>query len=180
MHGSKAVPIVALVLAGCLAGPTGPSPTDPHPSTTTTAPTTTTTLAIEQGLANYRACLGEAGVSIGEIPLDGLGRPDMTTALSELDLTDRGTLDALEACGPHLSSGALDSTSDPELRELVQRALEEFAECLRERGVDEYPDPVDDFDGIGSPFPVNRVPWTDPALPEAVAVCGERLERGSP
>lgn len=119
--------------------------------------------------------MGEAGVAVGEISLDGLGRPRMADALSGLDLSDRSVLDALEECGPHLSSGALDLGNDPDLRELVRTSLEEFARCVRLEGVADYPDPVPDFDGLGSPFAIDRIPWADPELSQAVAVCSELL-----
>jgi hypothetical protein len=166
-----AVPWLLLVSA-CAGGDGGPSPTEPHDVTTTTVPSTTTiTVTMEEGLAGYRSCLADEGISIGPISIDGLGRPRMADTLSRLDLTDRAVLDALEECGRHLSSGALDLTPDPELRALVQSRLEELAECIRTRGVADYPDPVPDFDGIGSPFPPNRIPWTDPQLPAAMAAC---------
>jgi len=166
-----------LILTGCVTGADGPSPTDPHGlSTTTTLPTTTTTLTLDQGLANFRNCLSERGVSIGEIPLDGLGRPRMATVLTDVDFDDRTVLDALDACGHHLASGALDSSSDPELRDLVEASLQDFAECVRREGAIDFPDPVPGFDGVGSPFPVNRIPWTDPDLQAAVTVCSAGLE----
>lgn len=168
--------LVAVALCGCVAGATGPSPTDPHGfTTTTTIPTTTTTLSLEQGLDAYRECLSEQGVSIGRIRLDGLGRPRMAEALAGVDLGDRQVLDALELCGELIASGPLDLGADPELAELVRVRLEEFAECVRLAGVVDYPDPVPDFEGVGSPFPTNRIPWTHPGLADAVALCSARL-----
>jgi len=163
---------LTLALAGCVADADGPSPTDPHGFTTTTAlRVATTTISTEIGLDRYRDCMASEGVVIGEIPRDGLGRPRIALALTDVDLSDRAVVDALETCGHHLASGALDSSSDPKLRDLVQDRLETFAECVRLEGVDDYPDPVPGFDGRGSPFPVNRVPWHDPLLPGAVAHC---------
>lgn len=130
---------------------------------------------MEEALAAYRACLADEGVSIGEIRVDGLGRPRMADALSGLDLTDQSVLDALEACGGHISSGPLALDADPELAQLVRQRLGEFAECVRLEGVPGYPDPVPDFDGVGSPFPINQIPWRDPGLPDAVDACNEVL-----
>ena len=159
-----------------MAGAGGPSPTDPHAfTTTTTLAVTTTTIDVDTGLADYRDCLSAEGVSITEIPKDALGRPRMADAFASVDLSDRHVVDALETCGRHLSSGALDLSSDPDLQDLVQIRLERFADCVRLEGVDGFPDPVRDFDGRGSPFPVNRVPWADPGLPSAVSICSERL-----
>lgn len=175
-----ALATLLLTLTGCVSVADGPSPTDPLSMTTTTViATTTTTVTLEQGLANYRDCLAERGVPMEEVQLDGRGRPRMALAMSELDFSDRVVLDGLNVCGPELSTGALDLSADPALRDLVQAGLEDLAACLRSQGVDAYPDPVPRFDGLGSPFPVDRIPWTDPDLGDAVAVCSRRLGASS-
>lgn len=169
---AKIVPILALAATACVASADGPSPTDPHGfTTTTTLATTTTTVSIEDGLTEYQSCLSGEGVAVDEISLDGLGRPRMAQALSGLDLTDRTVLDALETCGGHLGTGALDLSSDPQLRALVEESLTDLAGCLRSRGVEDFPDPESGFDGVGSPFPTNRIPWSDPDLPGAARAC---------
>ncbi len=169
-----------LTLTGCLSIADGPSPTDPLSVTTTTVMAETiTTVTLEQGLADYRGCLAERGVPIGEVQLDGRGRPRMALAMSELDFSDRVVLEALNACASELSNGALDLSADPALRDLVQSGLEDLAACLRRLGVDGYPDPVTRFDGLGSPYPVDRIPWSDPDLGPAVAACSRRLGASS-
>ena len=168
--------LLALAVSACVSTADGPSATDPlSVTTTTTLPTTTTTVTLEEGLDNYEECLAGRGVSIGQIELDGLGRPRMARAMSGLDFGDPDVLEALDECGPELSTGALDLGSDPVLREQVQSHLEELAECLRRQGVAGYPDPVSGFSGVGSPFPMSQIPWADPDLAEAVMVCGSRL-----
>lgn len=126
-------------------------------------------------MSAFADCMGAEGVDIGEIPMDGRGRPRMAVALAGVDLIDESVLGALETCGHWLSGGALDLTSDPELAAVMQESLVGLASCLRDRGVDRFPDPVPGFDGIGSPFPVERVPWTDPDLPDAVRGCALSL-----
>jgi hypothetical protein len=170
----RVIPTLALVVSGCVAGADRPSPTDPHRVTTTTSAavlTTATTVPVEAGAVAFQDCLGEEGVVIERVRLDARGRPRLAESLSGLDLADRSVLDALESCGHHLAGGALDLTSDPELRNLVQKALGELASCLRSWGVEEFPDPVPGFDGVGSPFSASRIPWDDPDLSDAVAVC---------
>jgi hypothetical protein len=95
----------------------------------------------------------------------------LAEALGRVDLTDRAVLDALESCGRHLTNGPLDLSPDPELRDLMQNYLIELAECLRLWGVQDFPDPIPGFDGVGAPFPSNEIPWTDPNLPKAVRQC---------
>lgn len=171
----------SLALTGCVATADGPSPTEPHGFTTTTVPaTTTTTLPLVEGLSAYRNCLGGLGVPIDEITLDGLGRPRMALAMSDLDLGDRLVLDALDQCGPELVTGALDLGNDPQLRRLVQTSLREFAGCIREHGVDSFPDPLPSFSGVGAPFAMTRIPWSDPGLGDAVTVCSRSLRPSSP
>jgi hypothetical protein len=166
------VPAWLVVLVGCVAVADGPSPTEPHGVSTTTVPaTTTTTITLEQGLARYRQCLSDEGVSIDDIKLDGLGRPRLALAMKDLDLTNRVVIDALDTCGPELTTGPLDLTADPRLRDLVQSSLEAFSACVRAQGVAGFPDPVLNFSGVGSPFPPSRIPWTDAALPNAVTAC---------
>lgn len=166
------LPFLLLALTGCVAGAEGPSPTDPHGfTTTTTVPTSVVTSPVEQGLADFGECMSERGVAVGEIPIDGLGRPRMSVMLSELGLGDSAVLEALEACGIHLTSGALALDSDPELRALVQEELRRFSECVRLEGVGDYPDPVPGFDGVGSPYPLSRIPWDHPGLGAATEAC---------
>lgn len=176
------VVLSALVaVAGCVSAVDGPSPTDPLSVTTTTLiPVSTTTVTLEQGLAAYQECLSGQGVAAGEIQLDGRGRPRMAQALADLDFSDRTVLEALETCAPELSSGALDLSADPMLRDLIQTGLEDLADCMRRQGVADYPDPVPGFGGLGSPYPLDRIPWSDPDLPTAVSVCSSRLGASSP
>lgn len=128
----------------------------------------------EDGLTAYKDCLSAEGVQIGDIEFDGRGRPLLARAMSELDLTDPGVLDALDECATELAGEALDLAPDPEIRALVVARLEEFAMCVRGHGVPEFPDPFPTFDGIGPPFPDDRIPWSDQDLVEAATEC--RLE----
>jgi len=170
----RVLPILVLALGGCVAGADGPSPTDPHGlSTTTTVAETTVTLSTDESLAGYRECLSNEGVDVPEIPRDAMGRPRMAEALKHLDLTERSVLDALETCGPRLETGALDLGDDPEMMQLVQGALQNLVVCMRARGVEDFPEPIPGFEGVGSPFPINRIPWTDPDLPGAVLACSD-------
>jgi hypothetical protein len=102
----------------------------------------------------------------------------MARAMADLDFADGEVLAALGECAP-LIAGALDTSSDPALETLVRSNLEQFAQCVRDQGVTEFPDPVRRFDGVGDPFPQSRVPWTDPDLPAAVIVCGDRMRSTS-
>lgn len=172
--------VTVLCLAGCVSSADGPSPTEPHGITTTTVPpTSTTTLAFDDALTAYVECMNEEGVSIPEIQLDGLGRPRLADALEALDFTDRIVLVALERCGPVLSTGALDLTSDPRLHAEILSNLRDIADCIRDLGIVDFPDPVTGFTGVGAPFPPGLIPWQDQRLSNAVTVCMPDAGRSS-
>lgn len=164
------LPASALIIGACVADADRPSPVEGEDrATSSTAPSTT--LPTEPtSLAGYRECLAGEGVTIPEILYDGRGRPMMARAMADLDLTEPEVLSALSKCAPHIS-GLLGTSSDPELEAMLQANLEEFAQCVRDHGVPEFPDPVRRFEGVGEPFPSTRIPWTDPDLAVAVSVC---------
>ncbi|HEU4318682.1 MAG TPA: hypothetical protein VFS66_01230 [Acidimicrobiia bacterium] len=173
------LPASVLVLSACAAGADRPSPVegeDPAPSSTTSS---TTVPVAPTSLSGYRECLAAEGVIIPEITFDGRGRPMMARAMTNIDLTDPAVGAALSRCSP-LIAGLLNTSADAELESLVQANLEEFAECVRDHGVAEFPDPVRRFEGVGEPFPSSRIPWTDPDLAGAVSVCNRRSGSTSP
>jgi hypothetical protein len=49
-----------------------------------------------------------------------------------------------------------------------------------EHGVEDFPDPVPGFIGIGSPFPVAEIPYSDPAFAAAVTACRQALLEALP
>lgn len=165
-------PLVAttLVAAACTQGPITPSPTDPLP-TTTTSPITTTTVASEAAVAAFEICLATEGLVVEPIPLDATGRPRLEVMVGSLDLTDPATVAALAECSGHLTHGALDLSDQPLLRDDVVGVLVEFSECVRSRGVPDFPDPVPDFDGVGPPYPADEIPYDNPRLGAAVDAC---------
>ncbi len=167
--------LVGLLLVACEAAPLSPSPTEPpREVTTTTVSETVTTVGAVEGAELFRECMSDRGVDIGPVTIDAEGRPRLDIAMRDVDLTSAETVDALDACSMHLVTGAL-AMGDSVVREAVIARLGDFSECMRERGVPEFPDPVAGFHGIGFPFPVNEVPFEDPDLAGAVEVCRERI-----
>jgi len=69
------------------------------------------------------------------------------------------------------SDGALDLGYDADYRDAVVGQLAAFSRCLRARGVEDFPDPIPGFIGIGSPYPGAEIPYNDPDLPDAVIRC---------
>lgn len=167
---------VALVAsAGCVTPDRAPSPTVTEPTTTTAPPTTAPPTPADVAIPAFEECLSLHGLTAGSVPLDGLGRPRLDWFFSGLDLTDSATIGALTACASHLGTGALDLSGELEIREAVVGSLEEFSECVRSRGVPDFPDPVPGFNGMGAPYPMAEIPYADPDLDRAVAVCRGRI-----
>jgi hypothetical protein len=166
---------VALVVAACSDSGMVSSPTvSTTPPTTASGSTTTTLLALE-AVSSYEECLADNGVSIEPIPYDAAGRPRLELVMREVDLTDEDNIQALTRCAPNLSSGALDMSDIPALEQDVNDLLSEFSVCLRDHGVESFPDPVAHFSGVGGPYPLAEIPYEDPDLGDAVDVCGEKL-----
>ncbi len=152
-----------------------PACTDTEPSVSTTVPaTSTTTTRPVDGVAataDFVRCMGENGVEIGEIPFDADGRPRLEAMSGQLDYSDPATTEALSQCASFLSEGALDLGYDASYRDAVVGQLAAFSRCLRARGVEDFPDPIPGFIGIGSPYPGAEIPYNDPDLPDAVIRC---------
>jgi hypothetical protein len=163
--------ILVLIGAGC----TGAGSVASTPSTTPTTTTTTTTLAAGVAADAYVACLDDNGVDVDSIRLDANGRPQLDLINSQLDYSDPQTVEAISACAEFLAAGALDLGSDDVLREGVMAQLRAFSRCVRARGVTNFPDPIPGFIGVGSPFPVAEIPYSDPDLPAAAAACQETV-----
>ncbi len=162
-------------MAACTTDSDAPSATDPPATTTTTAPPTTTTVLSNVAVEAFRNCLAENGVEIEEIPLDATGHPRLDLVMATLDFGDPATAEAVSVCSEHLETGALDLGEDDVLRDAILTQLREFSQCMVDLGVEDFPDPVPGFTGIGSPFPVAEIPYSDPAFATAVTACRETL-----
>jgi hypothetical protein len=166
--------VVASMSAACVVD-SAPSPTVTVPTTSTAPPTTAPSTPVDIATAEFDACLADNGLSTEPLPVDAMGRPRLDWFLSDLDLTNPETVSALTACASHLGTGALDLSAEPEIGEAVLRTLQEFSECVRARGVSDFPDPVPGFNGLGAPYPMAEIPYSDPDLDEAVSACRERI-----
>jgi hypothetical protein len=169
------VVLFAVVITGCVGGLGGSSSS----STIIVTTTTSTTIASAQATAEFVACMGENGIDVGEIPFDANGRPRLEMIAERLDFADPATTEAMGVCAGVLAEGALDLAFDDSYREAVVGQLAAFSRCVRARGVDDFPDPIPGFLGVGPPYPVAEIPYNDPALPAAVEAC-ERTVFGEP
>ena len=175
--------LLALVVAlsACAPEVGGPSPT--QLVTTTAVPlgtgTTTTTVGGSFGAAAFRTCLEDLGVSVEPIPVDANGRIRLDLITRDLDFTDPAVAGAVTDCSKILGVGALDLITAGLVRPTVIGQLESFSRCVRARGV-EFPDPIQGFSGVGSPYPVAVIPYSDPALADAASACLPSVLRDLP
>jgi hypothetical protein len=107
--------------------------------------------------------------------MDAVGRPRLDLVLRDMDLSAEANLGALDACAVHLITGALILDESPLISEGVITLLGEFGDCMRTRGVPDFPMVVGGFNGIGSPFPIEEIPYDDPDLATASQTCREEL-----
>lgn len=170
--------ILALLFGACTRTIDDPSPTLSL-ATTTSAPLQTTTtveaLTTKEAIAEFEVCLADAGIGVEPIPFDAEGHPRFDLVMPEVDFGDSDQVKALAGCATIFSDGAIGVELGSEMQVLVVAALTEFAQCVRDHGVEEFPDPYDDFDGVGSPFPHDLVPFGDPGLETATRLCADRL-----
>jgi len=123
----------------------------------------------------FRTCLAEKAIVIEEIPIDATGHPRLALVMATLDFGDPDTAEAVSVCSEHLETGALDLGDDDVLRQAILEQLQEFSQCMVDLGVEDFPDPVPGFTGVGSPFPVAEIPYSDPGFAIAVTACREAL-----
>lgn len=164
---------VGRTLLVCMVGCSAPTTEAAEP---TLPPTTTTTAApanAAEAVAVFEACMKAAGFDLAEIPVGDDGRPDLG-ALAGDAATDPGFRQAVTLCAGPLSE-FLGLENSPGLRVMVLAQLQDYAACMRASGVEDFPDPVDDFDGTFAPFPPEQIPTDDSDFGPAVEACAAAL-----
>lgn len=175
--------LALIVVAACTDGgePSDsiPSATDLVESTTTTAVDSTTTtarLSIEEAALQFSACMREEGLEFPDIAIGSDGRPMLGDLTERVDITSPKFLAALSDCSEILTAaGATDLRSDPEFQAVIQDQLQEFSDCMRTEGVEEFPDPIAAFSGGGPPYPLAEIPFADPDFQSALSTCQEQV-----
>jgi hypothetical protein len=135
---------------------------------------TTTTIPPDAGTEAFESCLADNGVSI-DIALDSLGHPRLDVATEHLDFNDPVVVDAFAVCSPTLASGSIDLGDDQFLRSFIVGQLQAFSQCVRDKGVPEFPDPIPGFAGVGSPYSAAEIPYSNPLLAVAAEICRDRV-----
>ena len=132
----------------------------------------------DEGLLLFTACMREAGIDAPDIPVDPDGRPILSSELVESIDTDSPEFAlAFATCVPLLTSATpIDLGADPELQAVVIDSLRRFSVCMRDNGVENFPDPAPAWDGSGSPYPVvEAFDTSDPDVDSALEECSRMI-----
>jgi hypothetical protein len=129
---------------------------------------------VAEAVNQFKSCLEARDVVVPDLPVDELGRPDLAPIATANDISTNAFRASLSECAVILAAnGVLDTAGDVQLANEVRKQLGRFAACMRESGVEDFPDPVDGFAGQGLPFP--SIPIEDPELAAAIESCSTAL-----
>ena len=98
----------------------------------------------EEAMLEFTECMRDRGIDMPDPEFSGEGGGGMIEMTA--DPEDEGFQEAQEACQPILEDAMGEIELDPEQEAEMREQLLEFAECMRDHGID-MPDPV--FDGEG-------------------------------
>lgn len=125
----------------------------------------------EEKAQEFAKCMRDNGVDLPDPEPDGNGGFDYGMADAGVDVSDPNFRKAVRACRDKLPGGGKDYLDDPE----VQAQLREFAQCMRDNGVD-VPDPDPDGGFGGGLADIDR---DSPAVKKAMEACQDKLpQRG--
>ncbi|MBO9534052.1 MAG: hypothetical protein J7513_13860 [Solirubrobacteraceae bacterium] len=168
-----------LAIAGCggasgSGSASGGSPTNDAKSATAEPATTKKATSARGKAVQFAECMRAQGIA--DFP-----DPDASGGLTIENVANDSTIDtdgpawiqALEACRDLQPAGFTGSRRSPE----QQKAAVAFAQCVREHGVADFPDPGPDdalIDTTRIPSAAGRGALEIPGLQEALDACGER------
>ncbi|HEX6352676.1 hypothetical protein [Actinophytocola sp.] len=158
--------LVALALAGCSSGQSEEIPSAGGAATTSN----TKQASDEEQAQEFVDCMRDNGIDLPDPEPDGNGGFDFGMADADVDRTSPAFREAIQACRDKLPGGGDLDLDDPELQE----QLREFAQCMRDNGVDvPDPEPGGGFGGFADIDP------NDPAVRAALEACQDKLpQRG--
>src|SRR3954468_7610320 len=170
--------LIGLISAGCgsdASSKTGTASTDPASSTnaastassTTTSSATTTKLTAQEKAVKFAECMRANGVPHFPDP-DAKGEMNFG-----VDVSREVWLKAVDACKALKPPGALSSKRTPK----QQSAALRFAQCVRDHGVKDFPDPVNGEPMIDTyKIPSSNKPGGMTILNAATSKCGAILK----
>lgn len=125
----------------------------------------------EEKAREFAECMRDNGIDLPDPEPDGNGGFDYGVSAAGVDLSDPALRKAIRACRDKLPGGGQEYLDDPEM----QAQLREFAQCMRDNGVD-LPDPEPNGGFGGAMADVDR---DSPQFTKAMEACADKLpQRG--
>jgi hypothetical protein len=131
------------------------------------SPSPSASIDPEQARLDFTRCMREHGI---DMPDPGAGPRGGVTRLGEGD--PEKFQEAMEACREHFQ-GVM-GENGPELSQEQRDAMLEFAQCMREHGID-MPDPGSNGGGMRIQIGQGGIDPQSPEFQEAMEACGELL-----
>lgn len=132
----------------------------------------------EQAMLDYAECMRDNGIDMPDPEFTGDGGMMMTMGAAEGEGPDPEDYEAAdEECAHFMEEARSNIEIDPEQQAEMQEQMLEFAECMREQGID-MPDPQFDENGgmtmqVGEPGDEDAGPRSDEEFAEASEACNE-------
>jgi hypothetical protein len=125
----------------------------------------------EEKAREFVDCMRAEGIDLPDPMPDGQGGFDFGLDEAGAVFDDPAFQQAIQACRDKLPGGGRENLDDPE----VQAQLREFAQCMRDNGID-FPDPEP---GGGFGGALAEIDRTGPAFQQALEACTDMLpDRG--
>lgn len=128
-----------------------------EPLATTVPPTTEVVTTTTEAAPDLASCMADEGLTVGTLSYNEDGDAILDrTFFADNELTDPAVKEALDACYEVLRDARvrIRVTYGPLVLQEITDQLTAYSECMRENGVDNWPDPIEDFDGSQIPFPL--------------------------
>jgi hypothetical protein len=124
----------------------------------------------QEAMLEFTECMRDHGIDMADPQFDGEGRGGIT--LEATPENEEELAAAQEACQPLLENARSEMELDPEQEAEMREQLLEFAECMRDHGID-MPDPQFSDDGgfVVQAGPEGGGPREDPDFAAAAEEC---------
>jgi hypothetical protein len=156
--------VLLLVLGGCSAAGDGIASAG-GPSTTAVSGKP---VSEEEKAREFTECMRDHGIDLPDPVPDGNGGFDFGADDAGMDLSDPTFRKAIRECRDKLPGGGKEYLDDPK----VQARLREFAQCMRDNGVSDFPDPEAGGGFGGALADLDR---DSPEFQKAMDACEDKL-----